>query len=286
MDARSIRRRLTRLAVCAGTTAAALAVFTGPASAVGGPPPLVSDKVDLPPTAAPPAVEAVSGNPPVPADAGPPPLDATVEDVGNSVHEIVDAAIPPPARDAVPHVEAPTGGPVPRSETEARGQSASNAPDARPAVPVVARATPPVVIQGAQKEAAPVFSAPPPSAAERVHASPSEARVAAGIRPARFGSPPTPAPARAASHAPEVSATTPKASSSAAPRLPAVPPPTDNGLGGFEIPLPPVAAFALLLALPLGLLALTAPGALGAGLCPDVALLRSADVRFRLVRPG
>jgi hypothetical protein len=68
--------------------------------------------------------------------------------------------------------------------------------------------------------------------------------------------------------------------------LPLSPRPMDSGLPGFDMPLPPLAAFALLLALPLAIFVLTAPKTGGRGLYPGVALLCSADVRFRLVRPG
>lgn len=68
---------------------------------------------------------------------------------------------------------------------------------------------------------------------------------------------------------------------------PASPPPGSRGdssaFGGL-LPQPP--APPLLIALLLGLLALAAPSAASSRLHAGVALLRPADVRFRLVRPG
>lgn len=272
MDASSTGR--ARLALCTGAVLA-VAAFTGEAHADDGLTPLVSGSVSgtvsgtveqLPSPVAEPVAEVVSSVTPT-VDALPPAVEEVVEDVTQLSGEIAGPAIPGVREQA-------------SSGQDGNAAGAEAAPQASSTPEAVAPA----------EEAAPTHA---------VEASPASSGFAP---PARTAAPP-PRPRVSNSHtslsriAEPVSgdfapggpiAPTATADSSPAPasEAPSSPRPSTSELPAFDALLPPLGAFAFLLAVTLGLFALTAPSALGAGLHPAVALLRSADVHFRLVRPG
>lgn len=277
MNAGSIpRSRLRRFALCTAAVAAALALFPGIARADDGLSALVGDTVGntveqlVPPAAAPvvaPVVDVIS----TVEEAVPAAVDPAVDAVAQTADATTDSALPA-LKENEESMKAPTGGTPQLHESMPGGGSASSVtPDADTGAPVEAESAP-TATAGASEVAAP--------------SRPGETPTAAVSRQPTVGSPQTPSPGGVASYAPATPVIVADAQAGSAMRLPAFPRPTDSGLPGFDVPLPPLAAFALLLALPLGILALGAPGTRGRGVSPGVALLRSVDVRFRLVRPG
>ncbi len=303
MDASSIRRSpLWRLALCTGAVAAAVALFPGTTRADDGLSGLVGGTLEgtlegtaeqLAPPAADPVADVIPTVETAVEEAVPPALDPVVDPVTQAAPAIVDPVLPT----APPHYEAPTdartGGPQ-TDETGARVEAttpvtpsadvrrptaeAPRADVSRPTAEAPARAPAATVVLQL-----PVAARPYPDA--RVQASPPENAVPPVSRRPSAESPTAPSPSPVA-YAPPVDAAAAEVRVDSGLRPPALPRPSDSGLPGFDTPLPPLAAFALLLALPLGLFALIAPGALGRGVSPVIALLCSADVRFRLVRPG
>ena len=295
MDASSTRRaRLTRLALCTAAVAA-VAAFTGEARADNGLSGLVSGTVSgpvsgtleqLPAPVAEPLGEVVSSVAPT-VDAAVPP--AVAEVVGDATQLPGEIATPPVVTGVLQHVVPARGG-----GSNARDAGPENAPRATSA-PETGAPTEVSAPIAAETAAAPTETA-------RRHAGrasrPSSdltpaARTAAPARRPRlsvshtpFSPVPTPVSRDVAPNMPIATITTADPRPAHVYQTPSSPLPIGSELPGFDALLPPLAAFALLLAVPLGLFALTAPGARGAGLHPAVAVLRSADVRFRLVRPG
>lgn len=295
MDAGSIpRSRLRRFALCTAAVAAAVALFPGFARADDGLSALVGDTVGnraeqlVPPAADPvvnpvvaPVADVISTVVPAVEEAVPPALDPAVDAVAQTGDATTDSALPA-LKENEGSTEAPTGGTPQLHESMPGGGSASSVtPDADTGAPVEAESAPTATVR-ASEVAAPDSA----SSAVLAQASPGETPTAAVSRQPTAGSPQTPSPGEVASYAPATPVIVADARAGSAKRLPAFPRPTDSGLPGFDVPLPSLAAFALLLALPLAILALSAPGTRGRGVSPGVALLRSVDVRFRLVRPG
>ena len=296
VDARSIpRSRLRRFALCTGAVAAAVALFPGMARADGGLSALVGDTVEqlAPPAADPvvdPVVDVISTVAPAVEEAVPPALDPTVAAVIQAADATTDSVLPtlPALHENEGSTEAPAGGtPQMHEPVSGAGSAQPVTPEADAPAPIETGSAPIATARASEQAEQAAQAAPArPASAVRVDTSAGEKHSAAVSRQPAVGSPQTPPPGDIVSSAPAppviVAATQPDSARS----LPAFPRPADSGLPGFDVPLPPLAAFALLLALPLGLLALTAPGPRGRGVSPGVALLCSADVRFRLVRPG
>jgi hypothetical protein len=298
--------RPKRLALCIGAVAAVSAMFSGPAYAEGGLTGLLTGTAEqLPPLLAQPVADVASTLAPV-EQALPPLAQKAVDDVAETTGAVVETtggvveSVLPPA----PEVTPPATGnplappaeatPVADAPVSAPEAAASAAPPADVTVTPVEAAAPPVE---EQEMVAPI--APPAASlvqpAQAALLPLPDVRAPEATPAARDHRRPRPESTTQAGHtAPGSAAQEPIAALPAvtkapdAARAPFAPfwPWPDVPLPGFSVLSLTAGAAWLVFSALLALLLLAAPAAHGTLLRAGVAKRRSADVQFRLVRPG